>query len=109
MPRLFNKFSQAETSTARDYGGSGLGLAICRELTRLMHGRIGADSQTGQGSIFWFEIPFHRNTPDTVPMLTEISTEQGTEQGFIRGRNGHILVVEDNSINRWLSEARVSG
>ncbi len=55
--RLFQPFSQVDDSTARRFGGSGLGLSICRQLVELMKGRIGAVSQPGQGSLFWFELP----------------------------------------------------
>jgi PAS domain S-box-containing protein len=57
--RIFGRFTQADSTTARQKGGTGLGLAICKRLVEMMQGRIGFDDRPGGGTIFWFELPRH--------------------------------------------------
>ena len=91
---LFKPFSQAEKSTTRHYGGTGLGLAICQSLVNAMGGSIDVESELGQGSMFWFEIPFERGA---AVIRTRASETLPTVSSRLR-----ILIVDDVASNREL-------
>ena len=73
LSQLFVAFSQADASTTRMYGGTGLGLVICKRIITLMGGRIGVDSDPGQGSRFWFEVPLSKAVGDLPAARADLS------------------------------------
>ncbi|MBL8215117.1 MAG: response regulator [Bryobacterales bacterium] len=97
LDRVFDKFTQLDSSNTRRYGGAGLGLAICKHLVDLMHGQIGVRSTVGKGSTFWFTVQ--------LPVLLAPSDDaapaalQDSEPLFPGLR---AAIAEDNAINRRL-------
>jgi len=90
---LFERFTQADASTTRVYGGTGLGLAISRRLIDMMGGDIGATSQLGQGSTFWFEVPLVAAKPVDVGAKDTVG---GLPAGL------KVLMADDAPANREL-------
>ena len=102
--RLFQPFHQADSSISRKYGGTGLGLAICRRLAALMGGRISCHSIPDQGSTFVFSMP-SRIADTALPALPEPETAQNPPMAADDARACHILLAEDNEMNRQLVRA----
>lgn len=94
--QIFKRFTQAENDTQALYGGNGLGLAISQKLAHLLGGEIGFESEPGQGSRFWLQLPL---TPATPPAK---SSEQDQRPLQSADRAWTFLVVDDHPVNRLL-------
>ena len=102
MSRLFQSFSQADSSTTRKYGGTGLGLAISKRLAELMGGTMSAESEgEGKGSIFRCTV---RAEPTTLPLVE--ARQLAGRQDKIEGKR--MLVVDDNATNRKILSLQTS-
>jgi predicted ATPase/signal transduction histidine kinase/CheY-like chemotaxis protein/HPt (histidine-containing phosphotransfer) domain-containing protein len=97
---LFQPFCQADTASSRMYGGTGLGLAICKRLVDMMNGQIGFESAAGQGSIFWFTIPFKRISLGV--KADNVNADTALTRIKEKDKSGIVLVVEDDPINQKL-------
>ena len=90
--RIFEAFTQADTSTTREFGGTGLGLSISYQLVQLMGGTLSVESSAGQGSTFFFELPM------PVVANSRMSDERMTEL-LSRLPETRVLIVDDNETN----------
>ncbi len=97
MDRLFESFSQLDASHSRRFGGTGLGLAISKQLIEMMGGEIGASSEIGRGSTFWFCLTLERS--QNAGTSTKISTDF---------RHTRILAVDDNATNREILDEQLT-
>jgi two-component system, sensor histidine kinase and response regulator len=95
---LFHPFVQADSSTTRHFGGTGLGLSIVRGLVEMMGGQVGAHSQPGTGSTFWFVLPM-------MGVSATASRKPVSDAHWAARRfRGKVLLVEDNAVNQKVAQ-----
>ena len=96
---IFNRFEHADVQTNRAYGGTGLGLALCDQLTRLLGGRIGVQSQPGQGALFWLDLPLQAGEPQ--------ACQTPADEDTLQDQPLEILVVDDNAVNLQVAQLQL--
>lgn len=102
--RLFQAFTQADSSTTRKHGGTGLGLAIAKQIVQLMDGEIRVESQQGVGSTFRFTVRLRKGTGSGSASPTgALHSAAGVEEALASLRGARVLVVDDNPINQELA------
>ncbi|RYZ48392.1 MAG: response regulator, partial [Proteobacteria bacterium] len=90
--KLFQRYVQADDSTARQFGGTGLGLAVSKQMVELMKGEIGVESEAGAGSTFWFRLTL----PEVV--LSAVALAPPEEEIKAEWKKTRVLIAEDNVI-----------
>ncbi len=107
MDRLFKSFSQVDSSTTRKYGGTGLGLMISKQISELMGGQIGVESEDGKGATFWFTAVLEKQLDrQQLQIESGDTTRQEITQYTVSGdhkRNVRVLLVEDKITNQKIA------
>ena len=104
QPKLFQMFTQEDTSTSRTFGGTGLGLAIAKRLAGLLGGEIGFKSEKNVGSLFWVSLPLIAGDPSLALVSAHKVLPQPSRQKSPNEFAGYrVLLVEDNDVNRMVA------
>lgn len=96
--KLFQPFSQVDSSPSRRYGGTGLGLSIVKRLVELMRGEVGFESTYEAGSVFWFELPLVPSSSELLPSPDELAHAHEPDREAMNKLR--VLVAEDNEVSR---------
>lgn len=104
LSMLFKDFTQGDASISRHFQGTGLGLAICKRLLALMEGDIHVESAIGEGSHFWFILPFQMADNE----IAKTKAISRMAKRFDVSRSLHILVAEDTELNQRIIEATLA-
>ena len=108
LDKLFESFTQADDSISRKHSGSGLGLSIVRNLARLLGGEAGVFSEEGRGSRFWFQIRVKPGQTRQTQVEAMPAPQVESREGELPKLRGHVLLVEDDAINRAVAKAALS-
>jgi len=110
--KLFQAFTQGDSSTTRRFGGTGLGLSIAKRLAELMGGTVGVSSQLGEGSIFWFDVCLMPGTGRAAepfrPAPAAKADERANLSNLFAGRPYRILLADDNITNQQVALAMLT-
>jgi len=111
LPRIFEAFTQGDTSSSRSFGGTGLGLAISRRLAELLGGRLRVESEVGKGSSFYFELPVEAAQPWTEQARVQAPPRRHPPLPAAPppNRRYRILVAEDNQVNALVVLGQLRG
>ena len=100
---LFNDFTQLDNSSTKTFGGTGLGLAISRQLTHLLGGDIGVESDGDKGSVFWFDIMVREASAAEVAEQQQRQQQHNNEMEALQN-HPYVLLVDDNQINQKVAQ-----
>ncbi|MEN8141493.1 MAG: response regulator [Thermodesulfobacteriota bacterium] len=109
MERIFDAFHQEDSSKTREFGGAGLGLAISQRLAKMMGGSISVAGEEGQGCVFTVRVRLGCQANGAPLLVAGDGDEGGAPKGELDLSGRHVLLVEDDEINRGIIEALLTG